>query len=116
MSTYPYLKKARCFSTAKHRNCPRVLVTECDNDLVEIRPFPLRRPSGNFTMCRDGDQCTRLLNCTYAHSRAEKREWNRQLKNERDAHLVCVYNNIIMFYCPMQYIYLDLHLSSFYRI
>ena len=103
MSTYPYLKKARCFSTAKHRNCPRVLVTECDNDLVEIRPFPLRRPSGNFTMCRDGDQCTRLLNCTYAHSRAEKREWNRQLENERDAILVRHLNNNRIVQCSIYF-------------
>ena len=95
MSTYPNPKEARCLFSAEHRNYPRVLVTEFDNDLVEIRPFPHIRPSGNFIMCRDGDQCTRLPNCTYAHSRAEKREWNRQLKNERDANLVCVYINIV---------------------
>ena len=89
-STYLYLKEAQCFSSAEHRNCPRVLVTEFENDLVEIRPFPHRRPSGiqNFRMCSNGDQCTRLPNCTYAHSRAEKREWDRQLENERDANSV----------------------------
>ena len=89
-STYLYLKEAQCFSSAEHRNCPRVLVTEFENDLVEIRPFPHRRPSGirYFRMCSNGDQCTHLPNCTYAHSRAEKREWDRQLENERDANSV----------------------------
>ena len=115
MSTYPNLKEARCFSTAEHRNCPRVLVTEFDNVLVEIRPFPQIRPSGNFIMCRNGDKCTRLPNCTYAHSRAEKREWNRQLKNEPDTNLVCVYINIILsnevYILPQ----VDLRLSGFYH-
>ena len=103
MSTYPNLKEARCFFSAEHRNRPRVLVTEFDN--VEIRPFPQIRPSGNFIMCRDGDQCTRFPNCTYAHSQAEKREWNRQLKNERDANLVCVYINIVTTQVIYIYIY-----------
>ena len=103
MRTYPNLKEALCFSSVEHRNCPRVLVTEFDNVLVEIRPFPQKLPSGNFIMCCDGDQCTRLPNCTYAHSRAEKREWNRQLENERDAILVRHLNNNRIVQCSIYF-------------
>ena len=67
-----------------HRNEGRIDVVwdGVSNRLVlyQIRPVPDIEIKGGFSMCRFGSQCFKGQQCTYAHTEAEQREWNKSGK------------------------------------
>ena len=49
--------------------------------LYQIRPVPDIEIKGRFITCRFGSQCSKGQRCTYAHTEAEQREWNKLIKS-----------------------------------
>ena len=47
----------------------------------KIRPMPNKEISGRFVLCHFGSQC-KGERCTFAHTRAEQDEWNKQSKDK----------------------------------
>ncbi len=64
-----------------------VHVANSDDWMSErIRPLPKEIPPWRrFGLCKNADgSCRRKDNCTYAHSKAELKAWNAQLRESED--------------------------------
>ena len=69
----------------RHRNEGRIDVVWDDVRnrfvLYQIRPVPDKEIKGRFIMCPLGSRCSKGQRCTYAHTEAEQREWNKLIKS-----------------------------------